>query len=292
MKRNIILFAVLACLLWACDKIESPYVHLDDNKIEPLSEAQFDSLAGTLNLSAVYRKFLFEEFTGSKCTNCPDGHQELKDLKAIFGDTMIITGVHAGSLAVPNEEYPYEFRVAEGLELYTDFKGSFVPFAVLNRSLYSSSSVIIPRTSGTWKNAIQQRDKALYAAIQIVNQYDAQRQTLVSNAKVTMLQNYPNPLYIAFYIIEDKIIKPQNNYGVRIPDYEHNHVLRGSMNGTYGKPLNGSGTLAKDASCLMAYKTSFYGRDWVKENCHIAVFVRDNVTGVVLQVEEAAVVSE
>ncbi|MDR1346410.1 MAG: Omp28 family outer membrane lipoprotein [Bacteroidales bacterium] len=287
MKRNIVFFVILICLFWGCDKIEKPYMHLNDTKVEPLSVAKFDSIAGTFNASGVYRKFLFEEFTGSHCTNCPDGHQTLRDLKTVFGDTMIIVGIHAGSLAEPNYEYPYEFRVSEGLQLYTDFGASYVPFGVLNRTRYNGNSVIIPPTSGKWKSTIQQRDKsAPCAAVQIVNQYDNQRQMLVSNAKVTMLQDYPNPLYIAFYIIEDKIIKPQLNHGVRIPDYEHSHVLRGSMNGVYGKPLNGTGILAKDSVCLMACKISFYEKDWAKENCQIVAFIRDNTTGEILQVEE------
>jgi hypothetical protein len=290
MKKNIIFFTILICLFLGCDKMEKPYIHFDDTKVDPLSVAKFDSIAGTLNPSEVYRKFLFEEFTGTRCTNCPEWHQVLKDLKATFGDTMITVGIHAGSLAEPDSKYPYDFRVPEGLQLFTDFVGSYLPFGVLNRSRYNGNSVIISPTSGAWKNAIQQRDKsAPCAAIQIVNQYDNQRQTLISNAKVTMLQDYSSSLFVVFYIIENQIIKPQNNNNIRIPDYEHNHVLRGSMNGVYGKPLNGTGTLAKDSACLMAYKTSFYGKDWVKENCQIVVFVRDNTTGEILQVEEKSI---
>jgi hypothetical protein len=291
MKKNIVFLAVLICLFWGCDKIDKP-IQLDDNKVAPLSMAQFDSIAGTLDSSTLYRKFLFEEFTGARCTNCPDGHREVRNLKTDFGDTMVAIGVHAGFYAEPNEAYPYEFRVEEGKQLYQDFGGSYTPFAVLNRAPYSGNDVRIPPTAGTWKTAIQQRDKTPYAAIQIVNQYDEQRQALITNAKITMLQDYVNPLYVVFYLVENKIIKPQLDHGVRIPEYEHNHVLRGSMNGVYGKPLNGTGTLAKDATSLMAYRTSFYGKDWVKENCQVVVFIRDNSTGVVLQVEEAEVIGE
>ena len=292
MKKNIVFLAVLISFFCGCDKIAPPYIQLDDNRVKSLTMAEFDSIASVLDLSTVYRKFLFEEFTGTRCTNCPDGHQELKNLKIIFGDTMITIGIHASSLAEPNNEYPYDFRVEEGKQLYVDFVGSYVPFGVLNRTSYSGNDVKIPPLSDAWKNAIQQRDTAVYAAIQIINQYDEQRQAVVSNAKITMLQDYPNPLYVAFYIIEDKIIKPQLNHGVHIPNYEHSHVLRGSMNGTYGKPLNGSGILPKDTACIMAYRKSFYGKDWVKENCQVVVFLRDNTTGKVLQVEEVAVIEE
>jgi len=286
---KIMLGLILSVSLFvSCDKIESPYIQLDDNKVEPLTMAQFDSIAGELNANALYRKFLFEEFTGSNCTNCPAGHQEVASLKTLFGDTMVAVGVHASSLAVPTEDLPYDFRVEEGLQLYSDFGGMYVPFGVLNRTPYNGN-VKIPRTTGTWKNAILQRDTVCYAAIQMINQYDEQRQALITNAKITMLQNYANPLYVAFYIIEDKIIKPQKDGSLIIPDYEHNHVLRGSMNGTYGKPLNGTGILAQNEVCLMAYRISFYGKDWVKANCKVVVFVRDNVTGAVLQVEEAEI---
>jgi hypothetical protein len=292
MKKNIVFLAVLICLFGGCDKIEEP-IQLDDNKVKPLSMAQFDSIAGTLDLSTLYRKFLFEEFTGTRCTNCPDGHREVRDLRTNFGDTMVAIGIHAGFNAEPNDAYPYEFRVEEGKQLYVDFGGFYTPIAVLNRAPYDGNDVKIPRSSGgVWKTAIQQRDKTMYAAIQIINQYDDQRQALVTNAKITMLQDYPNSLSVVFYIIENKILKPQLDHGVFIPNYEHNHVLRGSMNGIYGKPLNDTGTLAKDASSLMAYRTSFYGKDWVKENCQVIVFLRDNTTGVVLQVEKAGVVGE
>ncbi len=56
---------------------------------------------------------VLEEFTGLKCVYCPDGHKRANDLKAQYGDQMILVNIHAGSFAVPAAGEP-DFRTADG----------------------------------------------------------------------------------------------------------------------------------------------------------------------------------
>jgi len=108
MKKTIII--ILICtLLFSCDKIDGPFAEIS-NELEVTAE--FPSL----DLSTVYRKILFEEYTGHLCTNCPTGHQKLEELIEIYGDTLIPICIHAGDFAKPTNELPEDFRTNAGTQ--------------------------------------------------------------------------------------------------------------------------------------------------------------------------------
>ncbi|MDR2867953.1 MAG: Omp28-related outer membrane protein [Bacteroidales bacterium] len=279
MKKILFLLSLLCLIIIACDKIDGPYLAINP-AVEPISIDSFPPLT-----QSVIHKFLMEEFTGHKCSNCPQGHALLRNLLAIYGDTMITIGIHAGSLSVTDAEYPYDFRTNVGNQLFTDFPPLGVPSVFVNRT-----GAVLWNNANDWQDAIIQRDRTTpVAAIQIINVYDELKQKVTANAKITMLQDYANPINISFYLIENKIIKPQLSGTTRIPNYEHNHVLRASLDGTtYGLLLSGTGT-ANGATFLKAYDYQFYGTDRVPENCKIVVFLSDASSKQILQVEEAEV---
>ena len=109
LRTWLLIFAVIA---WqACDKVSAPYKEV----------VIHDTGA---------RKVLVEDYTGAKCGNCPRASKEIYNLKAVYGDNLIIMAIHAGGFAEP---YPYgmlpanptffatDFRTPEGTNLDTDF---------------------------------------------------------------------------------------------------------------------------------------------------------------------------
>lgn len=265
-------------LFLSCDKIDEPYM-------TPTDETAVTVTFPALNPSSVYRKVLIEEYTAFHCPNCPNGHAKLEELHGIYGDTLIAVGIHATALAAPLTEYPYDFRTETGNALAADYGIDGIPAAIINRG-YEAGGWGVSR----WQSKIQAVDRSkVYAAIQLINEYDATTGKLKVNAKVTMLQAYNNPLRLSFFLVEDSVIKPQINGSTWIPNYVHNHVLRAGINGTYGALLNGTGLLENGKSYTYGYITKFTGHDWNPDHCSVVAILYDKANNEVLQVEKLKV---
>jgi hypothetical protein len=83
---------------------------------------------------------------------------------------------------------------------------------------------------------------------------------------------------ICLYLAENDIISPQTMPDKTIdPNYEHNHVFRGSFTGTYGKSIDLSiGSDSFSESVVLP-------GDAVKENCEVIAFIYDGDTYEILQ---------
>ena len=158
-----------------------------------------------------------------------------------------------------------------------------IPVAIINRK----PNIVSP---ARWQSKLEAEDRTPMAAIQLVNQYDASGMLKV-NAKVTMLQDYPNALRFSLFLIEDNIIKPQLKHSETILDYTHNHVLRAGLNGTFGDLLTGDGILQKDSAYTYGRSITFAGHDWNPDNCSVVaiLYYKDEIKGEVLQVEQLPV---
>ena len=90
-KINLIVtLTILLCAFVSCDKIEGPYITPDESVETNVEFPDIDP-------ATVFRKVLIEEYTGHRCTNCPDGHRELASLHERYGDSLVAIGIHAGS---------------------------------------------------------------------------------------------------------------------------------------------------------------------------------------------------
>jgi hypothetical protein len=277
MRYIIIALFIVAGLMAACDRIEGPYII--PHEVEDVT-VEFPPL----DPSSVFRKLLIEEYTGHYCPNCPDGHDELDRLHTIFGDTLVMVGIHAGALAAPQATHPefsYDFRTDVGNELRTFFNIDGIPVAIINRY----PSIVSP---ARWQTKLTAEDRTPMAAIQLINQYDASGMLKV-NAKVTMLADYPNALRLSLFLVEDNVIKPQLKHSETILDYSHKHVLRAGLNGTFGDLLTADGILQKDEAYTYGHSIAFAGHDWNPDNCSVVAILHDKANGKVLQVEQLRV---
>lgn len=275
MKKIAILMVFAAFVFFGCDIIEAPYVI-------PTNQENVTVEFPALDLSTVYRKVLIEEYTGHRCTNCPSAHLVLEDLHERFGDTLAIVGIHATSLANTSNRFPYNFHTPAGDALAEDFGINAIPAAIINREYQQGGW---PKDE--WLQKINQVDRSqVRAAIQVINQYDADLKLKV-NTKVTMLEDNDHPLRLSVFLIEDGIVKPQMSNTTTIEDYTHNHVLRAALNGTYGQPYEDA--MPRLTEFTYACSVSFAEHDWNAANCTVVVFLYDVQSGEVVQVETAPV---
>ena len=275
MKKALLFIAIALCFA-ACNKIESPYLTLSQQESVDVDFPDLDP-------STVYRKILFDEYTGHKCPNCPDGHTILNQLLSQYGDTIVAVAIHAGWFAETEADpFSYNFSTLTGEQLYLDYHINNNPQAIINRSG-------APLDKSIWHNSMQTADRSLHAAIQIINQYNEANQSLKINTKTTMLEDYDQTVQLSLLLVEDNIVKPQQVGNTVNEEYIHNHVLRAGINGNYGEYISPGGLVSKDSSYLYGFSIDFNGTDWVPENCSVIAILLDESSKEVLQVEKAKV---
>ncbi|MBO4655748.1 MAG: Omp28 family outer membrane lipoprotein [Bacteroidales bacterium] len=277
MKKTFLFIAIVLAFV-ACNKIEGPY-------LTQSQQENVDVVFPELDHGTVYRKILFDEYTGHHCPNCPEGHNKLNQLLTQYGDTLVAVGIHAGYFAEPDGGglFTYDFGTETGEQLYADFLISDNPSAIINRS------GVIENNVDLWPIKLQNADRSLHAAIQIINQFDNSHNKLKINTKTTILENLSQSVLLSLLLVEDQIVKPQENNGHVEEQYVHNHVLRAGINGTYGEYISPNGLVSKDSAYLYGYSIDFSGHDWVPENCSVIAILLDGNSKEVLQVEKSKV---
>lgn len=208
MKRIIpLLIASVAILLSSCANVDEGDRYI---KVES-SEAK--------------RAVLVEEFTGQRCINCPEAHEELAKIQKEYGENKVITVcIHASALAMS----PLKTKVGE--EYYKYWKPVGVPAAIINRTACLSQ---ISAWAGIINKELQ---KGTSVSLSMTNKYNAANRQLSIDVNALSREKLDGKLQV--WIIEDGIIAKQNLKKGRVePNYVHNHVFRAAVNGTWGTDI-------------------------------------------------------
>lgn len=234
MKRLFLggLALLLSSLFLQCDRVDDPLV--GDGFTTPSDSGSEDSLQ---------HRVLLEEFTGVKCNNCPAATKEAKRLQARYGDRLILLGIHAGNLATTDEEHPKAFRTPEGNQLFSDFSLFGVPVGFVDRMDYSSGQGSLIKNPDDWAQEVARAlNRPLTAEISLQEEsYDPENRQLTIQGAVKIHSDSLKNLdtYLCVYLAENDIISAQTMGDKSVnPNYEHDHVFRGSMNSTYGKAVD------------------------------------------------------
>lgn len=269
MKFRFLLLISAFALFSACDTIaDDEYLLIDDS---------------TPAYQGTGHRVLLEEFTGVKCNNCPAAAAEAKRLQTIFGkENLILLSIHAGNLATTDADHPEAFNTSEGTELFNFFQLFGVPVGFVNRVDHSNGGIIKP--SDTWRTLVPaQLEQQPVAEINLVeDSFNNGTRELTVNGTINVLDTVnglPANTYLSMFLAEDGIISPQTMGDKTVnPTYEHNHVLRGSFNGTYGAPIDlSSGSANFSESITLTNEMN-------KANCMAIAFVYDRDTYEILQV--------
>ncbi len=218
----------LAALFAACDKVENPIQAGDDGTTPPPPEE-------------TVQKVLLEEYTGHKCPTCPAAHVIAASLSATYGDRLIIVGEHVSSLAnpEPGTDYDTDFRTAAGNAYFAKWYSDVIPRGLFNRTAFNGN---VPLSSANWANAINDligqvpTMRVEFSAFA----FNSATNTVTTTVTCTPLVAVDHDLNLTVQLIEDHVIDYQYNAAATppdIPEYDHRHVLRDNLNGTWGEPL-------------------------------------------------------
>ena len=235
------------------------------------------------------QRLLIEEFTGHKCVNCPDGAAIVHEIQEYYPGRVVVVGIHAGMLATPTGEFAKQnFMTADGTKYYNEFGVQGNPAALLNREHFAGEDWAV-RTKEKWMTyAISELGKEPVCEVLPTVTYNAETRELSVETEVEAYENMPADLNLQVQIVENVIGMQLKSGDVIDEEYEHNHVFRTSVNGTWGEAIE---SLPAGEKKTYTCATTF-NEKWVPENSAVVVFVYENSSKRVLQCNQAAVVAQ
>jgi hypothetical protein len=238
---------------------------------------------------------LIEDFTGHKCQACPLAHREATRLHGLFGDRLVVVALHADFWALPNPagapSYTYDFRNPVATQVATDFGviGQPFPKGMVNRMINPGSGSTWVMDWGSWEDRVSEwLDLPAEAGISITPDFNAVDRTMTAVVTVKPLVDINQDCELAVYYIEDEIINWQKDQTVSptdVPNYEHSHVLRGSLNGTYGENI---GDLQAGQELVRSYSGTLTPNDANPDKVKLVAILSNAVTKEIIQVEEVS----
>ncbi|MBK9422054.1 MAG: Omp28 family outer membrane lipoprotein [Flavobacteriales bacterium] len=187
----------------------------------------------------VTRNVLLEDCTGHLCNNCPDAAIRAQQLKAIYGERLVVVGVHmVNSFAQPQSpNYTTDFRTPAGSDYEQTFQITSLPTGMISRKPLNGS-IRISRYS--WSTAVADLiDQTADIDLQVDTiQYDAGTNTVSGTVRGIILNPFSGPQNITLYITEDHVIDWQLDNSATppdVPNYDHRDVLRAALNGSWGQ---------------------------------------------------------
>ena len=218
-------------LLAGCDVVDAP--------IPPATGDGGGTATDTLK-----RRVLLEEFTGHHCNNCPASHEVSAQLDALYGDRLVLVGIHAISnfnssliapASPPNSDgsYATDFRTTEGQAWANSFSVLFLPTGMVNRTMVNNSITI---GSGGWSTAVADMlSQNAECDVWVSDlQHNSGTNTVSATVKVAVLQTVTGTHNLTVDLTEDHITDWQLNSVTDIPDYDHRHVFRKCLNSAWG----------------------------------------------------------
>ena len=262
--KNIFALTLLAISFTACETVEE-----DERFIGPVE-------------FTAKRNVLIEDFTGQKCNNCPKATNVINLLQNTFGkDHVIAVAIHGGPMSFPTS-MPIGLATEEG-EIYNKTWGiDEWPKGLINRKdgLFKFEAW----TDQVFKKLQQEPEAKLSTT---VNSFDKETGKLSININVT--GNISADASLQVWLTENKITKVQfMPNGPANAAYEHNHVFRTSVNGTWGEKIN----MLKNETLTKQYVFTVDAKNkWNPENMSIITFVSNETNGV-MQVIETPVIKK
>ena len=276
------LWVVAVVSLNRCDVIEDPVLpqpagYRADLYGEP---PVFDAVSSTV------QRVLIEDFTAHQCGNCPDAAIIAEGL-ANADDRVAVMAIHAGNLSLTDDDhFDTDWTTEEGNVFWDQLEFQANPIGRINR---------LPNPGNFFAPAQWGDEAAVALAMEPVLHLDGEAEFVPGNAHLNVhiygqaFAETSSPVNLAVLVLESHLIDYQLNYSATgnpvVPDYEFNHVLRGSLNGALGLGFGDLGDGMQEGEAAVASFTYSWPDAWAIENATILAVATDG-EGAVLNVLE------
>lgn len=220
------------------------------------------------------KNVIFEEFTGVKCPNCPDGHTVMAQILASNPGRAFVVAYHPfnSSYTTPYTGDP-DFRRHYADSLYmTPWCGTsrYMPSAFVARRIWVPNERLTQRTDWqTYGNTIMTEPSPLNVGM--ATRYDEVSGLLTVVVDVYYTSGATGSYNLMVTLAENNLQSQQS--GGTSP-YTHKHTFRESFVGQWGDPL--CTDPQQGAFFRKEFTFSNVGTNYLMENCELLAFVLDN----------------
>ncbi len=223
------------------------------------------------------KAILIEEFTGVKCTNCPDGAKAIKAMEEKYGAIIVPIAIHNSDyFSEPLSENNYDFRTEVGDKIFGIHSSSSIPkpAASFNRVLFADEEEI-PVGPSSWQSSLEtELKKQNVTFLDMITEYNNDTRKLEITVTISPTIDLKGDFNLSVAITESNIIDAQTMPDGSInDDYEFDNVLRDMItpfDGTFiGSDLQKDDKIVKSFS----YNLPESGDLWIPENINIIAFI-------------------
>jgi hypothetical protein len=242
----------------------------------------FSTIAQTIvSTTPENKKALLEEFTGTGCPNCPDGHATAASILAADPLNVFVIAYHPDNSSYTTSDpmatnYPAAFY-------NSTFVGSrFMPGAIINRRIWGAERMV-SRTS--WQadvNTIKAEASPLNVGVS--SSYNTTTSQLSIDVEVYFTQTVTDAMTIYCMLTEDGIIAAQSN---GTSPYTHNHVFREAFVAQWGDAITTPTTAGTLKTFTFNFDNSTTAYDMTKSE--VVAFVRNAADEEIISVNGAEV---
>lgn len=246
---------------------------------------------GTDTVGQVVRKVLLEDITGHRCNNCPRAARIAQGLKDdLFGENLILVGVHAGGFSAPYAPigdgiYDTDHRTPAGIAYQQAFQVFFFPAGLVSRRSFENSVVV---SEGSWGSAVAEIAGEPSPFDLSITEVTTQGSSLSAEVSLSFVEDVQGDHNMVVYLVEDHVIDWQLDSEASPPDvenYDHRHMLRTNLNGTWGEPVV-TGSAAAGETVTVSISNFALNPAWNVGNCYLVAWIYNTTTEEVMQAEE------
>ncbi len=219
------------------------------------------------------RTVLFEKFTGTWCGWCPYGVDILDEILETT-DRIVVLAYHTKD----------SMSIGTTKDLTEAFDPRH-PMAVIDRVQYPETEKM-PISRNDWKRTVTYRQGARsFLDLGVSGIYDPGSRKIELDVKLKSLKDYTEGVFkLNVIVAQNGLIYTQRIFRdperKEIPGYIHNYVVREMVTGAWGKVLEKEKIMVEDeeAQVLKGEKISFkLNEDFDAENCHIVIFIHEDL---------------
>lgn len=187
------------------------------------------------------KNVVLEEYTGTNCTYCPDGHKRANEFAAANPGRVVLINIHQGSFAGINPNYKTQW--GDALANQTGLQG--YPSGTINRRVFSGTATALNRGEWATNGAIVMSESS-FVNVAAQAQIDAATRILTVTVEAYYTgdaDTNTNMLNVA--LIQNNVIGPQVGGSTYNPaqvtsdgQYIHMHMLRHLITGQWGDTLH------------------------------------------------------
>ena len=205
------------------------------------------------------RVVLLEDFTGQRCTNCPKATEVIEQLQETYGDALVAVGIHGGPLAFAGNAKYVGLKTDTGDEYYNHWNLEYQPVGLVGRHA--------PVNYPEWAAAVKE-ELAKPAPLRLDGTAFIEDNVIFIQVNAEGTDGTVEGK-LQVWLLEDNIkalqLMPD---GTSNMDYTHNHVLRTTVNGTWGEDFS-----IKEGETAKRTMTQALESNWNQEHLSIVAFV-------------------